>query len=195
MVFNDKKIDEVIKNNKKIQLSFLTKQGHDHYKDKFINEGYYNLTDYFIENSPQYINIRYLKEITSKHNTFICINEIYNHYVIKGNKPYNQITHGFYLDIKTLTDQIEKKIIVLAYKRKLNDCIKYKIEILDNTFFCDFADLYIYPVYHEYKLFTQDINVFNNFVDEVSETGEIPNQYNVCLIQYMKLNATEKVFY
>lgn len=197
MIFNDNKLDKLLSLYKISQLSFMTAEGGLYYKQRFIEHGYIDITSHFIDYDAASINIDFLKDIMDNNNTIFDLNSFYNHWVINSHKSYQAITWSYYKVIKTLLEFNKKNFVAIAYKRPIHLAVEKKIEILDNILFCDFAELYIYPLYHEYKLFTQDTNTFNQFIEKVSASGEVPEKYNVCMIQYMKLggNATEKVFY
>lgn len=195
MIFEDERLNQIIENNNIIQMSFMTKHALEYYKGRLLNEGYYDLTKLFLTDNLNSIDFNLALGITTQTKCIFDLNQFFNYWVIVKDKPYTFITQTIYTKLKDLLEKSSNQIIAIGHKRSIDFCKRHKVEILDNILFCDFADVYMYPVYHEFKLFCEDMVSFNEFVTQVQATGEVPNKYNMVHILYMKTNDKEIINY
>lgn len=196
MIFKHDKLDNLIKHSVATQLSFVTKKASDYYKKAFLTKKYIDITHYFTTYEVSRLPIQEIQEIINENHTIFDINVFYDHWVILHGRGYTNVTWGYYFTLKNLLQSAKVRMVVFSHARSLIDCQRHKIEHIDNILFCDFLDVYINPLYYEYKLHNQDMKAFNEYISMLAEAGVQLEKHNVIMIQYMKLsgNATEKIY-
>jgi hypothetical protein len=196
MVFEDVKLDKIIESYNIIQFAFLTKDGAKEIKSRFIDNLYQDVTYIFTSCDPKLINVDLASKILNDKDSFIDINELYRHWIFKEGKSYKDATWSLYFLLDKLIPLLEKKLFILSYKRTLQEAKQYGGNVLDTVLFCDYIDLFIYPVYQEFKLFSDNLDLFNKYREYIMSTGEIVEKYNTTSIQYMKhINHTDRIIH
>lgn len=185
MLFGEQKIDTPLKEHNTAQIVFLSKEGATIYANKFIENGFVDCTPLFLEGEGV-LDYQELAEKLNKQDNIFDINLFYHYWVSSKRQDYMAITWPFYFLMQKLLPLLKTKFIIIAFKRPIKEYESYSGNAYDTVLFSDFVDLFIYPTYHEFKLFSQDMDTFNRFISYIQETNEVPDKYNFSIIQYMK---------
>src|SRR5574343_1299991 len=102
MIFNDKKIDNAIDKHNIIHLSFITENAVKYFKQIIMAADYQDITGLFINHSSDEINTENTLPLLNSHNNIFCINDFYNHWVIKKGLPYKSVTWDYYSIFKQM---------------------------------------------------------------------------------------------
>lgn len=195
-MFNDSKFDNIINTHKTMQFAFLTEYGSEVFKSQLLERDYQDATLLFIGANAKEFDIDATLNILNKKNNFFDIHKFYSYWLAKG-KIYNEVTWDFYKLFAKLIGRIESKFVIISHKRRLIDYKKFGGNSLDTVLFCDFIELFIYPVYQEFKFFDKSPEMYNKYLDYAIATGDIIEQYNVTTIQYLQgpNNRLEKIIH
>lgn len=186
MIFKDSDLDQTLEQYKFIQLAFMTSYGADVIKSRYKENHYYDCTHLFTCITPKELNKEVIIRILNDNHNILDINELYDYWIQHEHKKYADVTWMFYNFFEKILAEITTKLVIISHKRMAIDSHKFSSNLLDTSLFCDFLDLFIYPVHQENKLFFDDVNEYCKYLDYMICTGEMVENFNVSTVEYMK---------
>lgn len=187
MIF-DSKIDERLNTCGIKQVSFNIKKCHDYYLEKFLENGYIDLTSEFIKRDFQN-----LESLLYEYKSVLQLNKLYDHFS-KLKEPANLVTMRYHAFLNKITNnKLENNtidLVGLSYNRTIIEAQKTKQSINDELLLCDFVNFYIKPQYFEFKMFAKNEKTFNQYQAILNESGIYPISHNKVFIQNMKTRET-----